>query len=146
MLWQQVLRNTNIDRLASQGIRFTNAYACVQSLHDRAALMTGKYPVSTGITDWIPGRQATMNGLPEDRLLALRSGFSLRERSSLLQKLSKATGIATMISGKWHLGAGEEFWPENRVLILTAEDMLPDSQTGVRHPTDYFFLMVILAQ
>lgn len=44
----------NIDRLASEGIRFTDAYAaCPVSSPTRAALMTGKYPVNTGVTDWI---------------------------------------------------------------------------------------------
>ncbi|HSL85833.1 MAG TPA: sulfatase-like hydrolase/transferase, partial [Bacteroidales bacterium] len=62
----------NIDRLAEEGIRFTDAYAaCPVSSPTRAAIMTGLYPVNTGITDWIPGRQATRGGAPEDRLVAL---------------------------------------------------------------------------
>lgn len=105
----------NIDRLASQGIRFTNAYAaCPVSSPTRAALMTGKYPVSTGITDWIPGRQASRNGSPEDRLLALPFRLQLEREEITIAEVLKRNGYATMISGKWHLGAGEEFWPENQ--------------------------------
>lgn len=105
----------NIDKLASQGIRFTNAYAaCPVSSPTRAALMTGKYPVSTGITDWIPGRQATRNGSPEDRLLALPFRLQLEREEITIAEVLKSSGYATMISGKWHLGAGEEFWPENQ--------------------------------
>lgn len=105
----------NIDRLASQGIRFTDAYAsCPVSSPTRAALMTGKYPVTTGITDWIPGRQATRSGSPEDRLLALPFRLQLEREEITIAETLKSNGYATMISGKWHLGAGEEFWPENQ--------------------------------
>src|SRR5512139_3172956 len=62
----------NIDRFASQNVRFTDAYAaCPVSSPTRAAIMTGRYPVNTGITDWIPGRQASNSGSPYDKLLAL---------------------------------------------------------------------------
>ncbi|MBP7038931.1 MAG: sulfatase [Bacteroidales bacterium] len=103
----------NIDRLAAQGIRFTNAYAsCPVSSPTRAALMTGRYPVSTGITDWIPGRQATKQGSPDDRLLALPFRLQLEREEITIAETLKNNGYATMISGKWHLGTGEEFWPE----------------------------------
>ena len=47
----------NIDALANDGVRFTDAYAtshvCSPS---RASLITGKYPARIGLTDWLPGR------------------------------------------------------------------------------------------
>src|SRR5574340_458521 len=46
----------NIDRLASQGMRFTDAYAaCAVCSPTRASIMTGKYPARLHLTDWIPG-------------------------------------------------------------------------------------------
>ena len=46
----------NIDRLADQGMRFTDAYsACTVCSPTRAAVMTGKYPARLHITDWIAG-------------------------------------------------------------------------------------------
>lgn len=46
----------NIDKLAEEGLRFTNAYAaCSVSSPTRASLMTGKYPARLHITDFIPG-------------------------------------------------------------------------------------------
>src|SRR3974377_631698 len=56
----------NIDRLASQGMRFTNAYAaCPVCSPTRASIMTGRYPARLHLTDWIPGRRQW----PEARLL-----------------------------------------------------------------------------
>lgn len=105
----------NIDRLARQGIRFTNAYAaCPVSSPTRAALMTGKYTVNTGITDWIPGRQATRSGDPADRLIPLPFRLQLERSEITIAEILKTNGYSTLISGKWHLGAGEEFWPENQ--------------------------------
>ena len=47
----------NIDKLAAQGMRFTNAYAaCPVCSPTRASIMTGKYPARLHLTDWIPGR------------------------------------------------------------------------------------------
>ena len=49
----------NLDRLAAQGMRFTAGYAaCPVCSPTRASIMTGKYPVRTGVTDWIGGKKA----------------------------------------------------------------------------------------
>src|ERR1041385_6392192 len=46
----------HIDRLAKEGMKFTQAYsACTVCSPTRAAMMTGKYPARLHITDWIPG-------------------------------------------------------------------------------------------
>ncbi len=106
----------NIDRLASEGIRFTDAYAaCPVSSPTRAALMTGKYPVNTGVTDWIPGRQASAaNGLPEDRWLSKPFNLKLDLDEITVAEALQSNGYSTMISGKWHLGEDSVFWPENQ--------------------------------
>jgi arylsulfatase A-like enzyme len=105
----------NIDRLASEGIRFTDAYAtCPVSSPTRASLMTGLYPVNTGITDWIPGRQAVRPGLPEDRYLSEQFNLKLDLEETTIAETLKSFGYSTMISGKWHLGADSIFWPENQ--------------------------------
>ena len=47
----------NLDRLAAQGMRFTNAYAaCAVCSPTRAAVQTGRYPGRLGVTDWIRSR------------------------------------------------------------------------------------------
>ncbi len=105
----------NFDRLAKQGVRFTDAYAsCPVSSPTRASIMTGRYPVNTGITDWIPGRQATNSGSPSDKLLALPFNLNLRLEEVTIAEVLKKNGYSTMISGKWHLGETEGYWPENQ--------------------------------
>src|SRR3954453_1069922 len=47
----------NIDKLAQDGMKFTQNYsACTVCSPTRSALLTGKYPARTHITDWIPGQ------------------------------------------------------------------------------------------
>jgi arylsulfatase A-like enzyme len=103
----------NIDRLAEDGVRFTDAYAaCPVSSPTRASIMTGKYPVNTGITDWIPGRQATINARPEDKLISLPFKLQLDTEELTIAEVLRANGYSTMISGKWHLGEDSIYWPE----------------------------------
>src|SRR3954469_25470849 len=48
----------NLDRLARDGMRFTDAYAaCCVCSPTRASIMTGKYPARLGLTDWLPGKK-----------------------------------------------------------------------------------------
>ena len=50
-------RPPHIDRLAEEGMRFTNGYAaCAVCSPTRAAVMTGRYPGRVGVTDWIRSR------------------------------------------------------------------------------------------
>ena len=47
----------NLDKLAAQGMRFTNAYAaCNVCSPTRASIITGKYPARLHLTDWLPGK------------------------------------------------------------------------------------------
>jgi arylsulfatase A-like enzyme len=105
----------NIDRLASNAFIFTDAYAaCPVCSPSRASIMTGKYPVNTGITDWIPGRQATNSGSPTDKLVSLPFKQQLDLNELTIAEVLKKNGYRTMISGKWHLGGDQKFWPENQ--------------------------------
>jgi arylsulfatase A-like enzyme len=105
----------NIDRLASQSIKFTDAYAaCPVCSPTRASIMTGKYPVNTGITDWIPGRQASNTGSPNDKLISLPFKQELGLDEVTIAEVLQKNGYRTMISGKWHLGETPQYWPENQ--------------------------------
>lgn len=91
----------NIDSLARRGMRFTQGYAaCPVCSPTRASIMTGKYPVRTGITDFIPGqRHARLRSAPNADHLAL-------EEVTVAERFRDA-GFATFFAGKWHLGGGE---------------------------------------
>jgi arylsulfatase A-like enzyme len=83
----------NIDRLASEGMRFTAAYAaCPVCSPTRGSIMAGKYPARLGITQWIGGSQKPTEYA--DRL-------ALEEVT--IAEVLKGQGYATGFVGKWHL-------------------------------------------
>ncbi|MBM4020548.1 MAG: sulfatase [Planctomycetes bacterium] len=99
----------SIDRLAAQGMRFTNAYAaCPVCSPTRAAVMTGRYPARLHVTDWIAGhvRPYAKLRIPD------WTKFLPLEEITIAEAL-KAAGYASASIGKWHLG-GEEYWPEKQ--------------------------------
>jgi len=90
------VKTPNIDRIANDGIRFTNAYApaatCTPS---RYALMTGEYAFRKPGTGVLPGDAAMI--IDPARLS--------------LPRIFKAAGYATAAIGKWHLGLGSSTNP-----------------------------------
>src|SRR6185436_19036706 len=97
----------NIDRLARDGMKFTQAYsACTVCSPTRAALLTGKYPARLHITDWIPG-------LPPENPKMLVPDWTkyLPLQEVTVARSLKSAGYITASIGKWHLG-GEEFYPD----------------------------------
>jgi arylsulfatase A len=94
-------RTPNLDRLASEGKRFTCAYApAAVCSPTRAALLTGQHPARLQITSFLPGRA----DWPGHRLLqpALPTGLQT-DAATLAEKLKKV-GYKTACVGKWHLG------------------------------------------
>lgn len=106
----------NIDRLASEGARFTDAYAaCPVCSPTRASIMTGRYPVRTGVTDWIPGRPSSERG----PVVTPRTATELKlEEATIAEKL-KPAGYRSAAVGKWHLG-GNGFSPTDQGFELNA--------------------------
>jgi arylsulfatase len=93
------IRTPNFDRLASEGVRFTNFCAadpvCSPS---RAALLTGRYPTRVGVPRVF---------FPEDT-----DGLNLDETT--LANALKGRGYRTMCVGKWHLGRPGPYLPTSR--------------------------------
>ncbi|SEJ77534.1 Arylsulfatase A [Cyclobacterium xiamenense] len=103
----------NIDKLASEGMVFTNAYAaspvCSPS---RAAIMTGKYPARLDLTDYIPGNRH-YGPHPDQKLASHPFKLFLDPEETTLAEAFKSNGYATFFAGKWHLGEKEMHYPEN---------------------------------
>ncbi len=95
----------NIDRMASNGVRFTSAYAaCHVSSPTRASLLTGKYPATINLTDWLPGRK----DFPFQKFANVKINQQLPLQEITLASVLKKRGYSTAIFGKWHLGEDPE--------------------------------------
>jgi arylsulfatase A-like enzyme len=98
----------NLDRLARQGMLFTDAYAsCPVCSPTRASLQTGRYPARHGVTNFLKGRARGKLVEPE------YADHMPLEDYTIAQALGDA-GYQTWHVGKWHLGADEQYWPQNR--------------------------------
>ncbi len=122
------IRTPNIDRIAADGIRFSQFYAnspvCSPS---RAALMTGRYPDRVGV----PGVIRTHNG---------NSWGYFSPDAVTLPQMLRRNGYQSTLIGKWHLGLEEENHPcargfdEFRGFL---GDMMDDYCTHLRHGNNY---------
>ncbi len=114
-------RTPNVDRLAEEGMRFTNGYAaCAVCSPTRAALQTGRYPGRIGVTDWIrsmfqrgglgtPEKNPTdYVGSPNRKLLCPPNPYWMEHDEITIAEVLRKNGYATGYIGKWHLG--DEAW------------------------------------
>lgn len=105
----QFYETPNIDRLAGQGVKFTQAYsACTVCSPTRAAVMTGKYPARLHITDWIAGHKR-----PYAKLSVPDWTMYLPHAEITMAEALKPLGYSTVSIGKWHLG-GPEYYPDKQ--------------------------------
>lgn len=98
-----------LDAFAKESLRFTNAYSASPVCSPtRAALMTGKNPVRTGITDWLKGQNP-----PNNKLLNIQDRDELALEEYTLAEAFKDNDYNTFFAGKWHLGE-EGYYPEDQ--------------------------------
>jgi arylsulfatase A-like enzyme len=104
----------NLDRVAREGARFTDAYAaCPVCSPTRASIMTGQWPQRTGITDYIGAPTRPEQWKRNTKSLPAPYTDRLALDAPTLAKAMKGAGYATFFAGKWHLGP-EGHWPENQ--------------------------------
>ncbi len=123
------IRTPNLDKMAQEGVRFTNYYsaspACTAS---RYALLTGKYPSRAGFR-WVLSPKATR-------------GVHAKEK--LLPEYLKDIGYKTAIFGKWHLGSTKtSYLPlangfDEYIGLPYSNDMIPPKYPDIAllHGTD----------
>ena len=93
----------NLDRLAAEGTRFTQAYAIAPlCTPTRVGLMTGRYPARSPTGLWEP--------LTSSKARELGAGLSAA--APTLPALLREVGYTTGLFGKWHLGWRPEFQPK----------------------------------
>ncbi len=96
------LRTPHIDALARTGVRFTQAYSHTVCCPARAALLTGRHPQRSGVTNWTQG---DMFG---------KQGINMALNEVTLAEALRSAGYRTALFGKWHLGAHRDFGPKKQ--------------------------------
>jgi arylsulfatase A len=132
-----LIRTENLDQMAREGVLLTSFYVAASSCTpSRAALLTGRYPLRTGLPHVI--FPAEDKGLPASEIT--------------IAEVLKEQNYRTMCVGKWHLGqTRKEFMPtsqgfDNYYGVITSNDMMrPWVETDVplhlyrdEKPTDEF--------
>ncbi len=103
------IETPNIDRLATQGLRYTQFYNTARCCPTRASLMTGVYPHQAGVGH-MTWKQLDLPGYRSD----------LSKHTPTLAELLKSSGYATYMTGKWHLTINDlpnepkDNWPRQR--------------------------------
>ena len=100
-----------ITSMASEGIRFTNAYAaCPVCSPTRASIQSGQYPARVGVIDFIPGHWRPYEEVivPQNRTQHLPLDITT------MPEALKQAGYKTGYFGKWHLGFWDEHHPSKR--------------------------------
>ena len=89
----------NLDKMASQGMRFLNFYSEVECSPSRGALTTGRHPVRNGLYNiTLPGEV----------------GAGLHEEEVTIAEVLSDAGYYSGHFGKWHMGGEKEHYPTNQ--------------------------------
>lgn len=140
----QAIRTPHLDRLAQEGVRFTDFYASASICSpSRAGLLTGRYPVRTGVSYIIFASEISFAHRMNLALTraATRLGMSefhdsfvngLPDSEITLAEALKVAGYATGMVGKWHLG---DFSHDPKYLPLRHGF---DFYEGIPHSNDEF--------
>lgn len=124
----------NIDRLASEGMVFTQAYAgAANCAPSRAVLLSGQYTPRHGVyavdnTERGPKHLMRMIPIPN------RSGLPLA--TTTLAEALKASGYTTGLFGKWHLGGKDGATPNEQGFDVVFDSRAPNPNVRRDQPDD----------
>jgi len=131
----------SMDRLAAEGMKFTDAYAaCPVCSPTRASIYSGQYPAHIGLTDFIPGHWRPYAKLRVPRNKPQHLPLEIPTVAEALRPAGYVCGLF----GKWHCGFGKEYAPNKQgfdpMVVLTGfrhfhNDSYPDLHLG---KDDYF--------
>jgi arylsulfatase A-like enzyme len=105
----------HIDRIAHEGMRFTQGYAnCQVCSPSRASILTGKYTPRHGVTDYIgaPSGKDWRRLERHTKLLPSEYEHGLKDDETTFVEVLRRSGYRTFFAGKWHLGSAKKC-PEN---------------------------------
>jgi len=103
------IRTPNVDRLAANGLRFSQFYNTGRCCPTRASLLTGLHPHQAGI-----GHMTETPPMPSPLTNEPYQGY-LNDRCVTIAQLLRKAGYHTLMTGKWHLGYHrKECWPLQR--------------------------------
>lgn len=137
------IRTPHLDRMAVEGIRFTQFYSAAEvCTPSRAALLTGRLPVRNGMSS------------NKRRVLFPNSGGGLPTSETTFAEALQQAGYDTACIGKWHLGHLPQFLPTNHGFdsyfgIPYSNDMdrtaeAPRGRTAIFEPKSEYFNVPLL--
>ena len=104
-VWNGLYRTPNMERLASRGMVFTDAYAASPVCSPtRVSMLTGKNPARVRVTDWVGHGTSTNSFLQSAEWRA--QGLQPIDRETTLPTLLRSAGYRTIHAGKAHFGNG----------------------------------------
>jgi arylsulfatase A len=127
----------NLDRMASEGLRFTCGY-CSQPIcsPSRAGILTGKTPGRLHLTTFLPGRPDAKSQM----VLHPKINMQLPLEEKTLAEYLKDAGYTSACIGKWHLGNGAAFAPTKQgfdVAYASAANTTPSTTEGGKGEYDH---------
>ena len=133
----------NLDKLAANGLRFTQFYNCARCCPSRASLLSGLYPHQTGVGNMVGGRPGDLEGYTG----------RMNDRNVTIAEVLRTAGYSTMMTGKWHLATPgpvargfdeyygmlhgyDSFWDESKYTRLPADHPKRTYGEGKFYATD----------
>lgn len=133
----QFYKTPSMEKLAQNGMKFTQAYCAPVCSPSRVSLMTGQSPVTHRVTNWTSPNAPVVNDGPADPKLRApewdMGGITKDEADQSLPRLLKNNGYKTIHVGKAHFATNQSPYKDPRELGFDVNI----AGTGIGHPGSY---------